>query len=85
MNSSLIGKIEKARMYASEPDRITIDSLRCSLRGDNSTHTVTLEAGAWSCDCHFFRDHATCCHSMAMERVLGAILPNEVRPHAISA
>ena len=85
MNSSLIGKIEKARMYASEPDRITIDSLRCSLRGDNSTHTVTLEAGAWSCDCHFFRDHATCCHSMAMERVLGALLPNEVRLHAISA
>ncbi len=85
MNSSLIGKIEKARMYASEPDRIKIDSLRCSLRGDNSTHTITLTAGAWSCDCHFFRSHATCCHSMAMERVLGELLPNEVRPRAISA
>ena len=32
MNSSLIGKIEKARMYASEPERITIDSLRCQVR-----------------------------------------------------
>ena len=85
MNSSLIGKIEKARMYASEPDRIKIDSLSCSLRGDNSTHTITLTAGAWSCDCHFFRSHATCCHSMAMERVLGELLPNDVRPRAISA
>ena len=80
MNSSLIGKIEKARMYASEPERITIDSLRCEVRGDNGTHAVTLERRAWSCDCYFFQDHATCCHSMAMERVLGTLLPSAARP-----
>jgi hypothetical protein len=85
MNSSLIGKIEKARTYASEPERITIDTLRCEIRGNNGTHMVTLEAGTWSCDCHFFQDHATCCHSMAMERVLAGMLPSELRASAVPA
>jgi len=70
MHSSLIGKIEKARIYASERERITIDSMACEVRGDNDRHTVRLTDGRWQCDCHFFEDYATCSHAMAMGRIL---------------
>ena len=45
MHSSLIGKIEKANRYARELDRITIDRLSLTFRGDNDTHHVGLDAG----------------------------------------
>ena len=84
MHSSLIGKIEKARVYASEPERIMIDSLSCCVRGDNSTHTVKFEVESWSCDCHFFQDYGTCCHSMTMERVLEGLLSNGMRATSVA-
>ena len=45
MHSSLIGKVEKANRYARELDRITIDRLSLTFRGDNDTHHVSLDAG----------------------------------------
>ena len=45
MHSSLIGKVEKANRYARELDRITIDRLSLTFRGDNDTHHVALDAG----------------------------------------
>lgn len=77
MHSSLIGKIEKSRIYAAERDRITIDSLACEIRGDNSSHAVRLRDGAWQCDCNFFAAYATCSHSMAMVRILMDMVPAE--------
>ncbi len=47
MHSSVIGKIEKANRYARELDRITIDRLSLTFRGDNDTHVVTLDADRW--------------------------------------
>ena len=52
MHSSLIGKVEKANRYARELDRITIDRLALTFRGDNDTHLVSLDAGQWHCTCH---------------------------------
>ena len=75
MQSSLIGKIEKARIYAAERDRITIDSMACEIRGDNDSHTVRLTDGDWQCDCQFFADYDTCSHSMAMGRILSGMVP----------
>ena len=75
MNSSLISKIAKARIYSEERERVTIDSMACEIRGDNASHTVRLRAGAWQCDCHFFGDHGTCSHAMAMGRILTGMLP----------
>ena len=75
MQSSLIGKIAKARIYAEERDRITIDSMACEIRGDNASHTVRLTQGNWQCDCHFFADYGTCSHSMAMGRILMGMVP----------
>ena len=86
MQSSLIGKIAKARIYAEERERITIDSMACEIRGDNACHTVRLTEGNWQCDCRFFADYGTCSHSMAMGRILmgmvptGAPLPSAATP-----
>lgn len=79
MQSSLIGKIEKARIYAQERHRTTVSQITCQVRGDNSTHTVSLAEAAWHCDCFFFADYGTCSHSMAIQRILEEILPANLR------
>ncbi|TAK23290.1 MAG: hypothetical protein EPO26_08540 [Chloroflexota bacterium] len=70
MQSSLIGKIEKARRYAQEPDRVTVTGLQATFRGENDTHTVRFDNGEWTCGCEFFGTHRICCHTMALERLL---------------
>jgi hypothetical protein len=75
MHSDLIGKIEKARRYAQEPERIEISELKASVRGDNGTsHTVILHKGHWDCTCSFFRVWGTCAHVMAVQRLLDPML-----------
>ena len=74
MHSSLIGKIEKANRYARETDRISIDGLALTFRGDNDTHRVTLDADRWSCNCHYFESWSTCAHVMAIQKILGGML-----------
>ncbi len=79
MHSDLIGKIEKARHYANEPDRVSLDELKARFRGGNNDHTVTLRDGHWSCDCSFFRMRNTCAHVMAMQQMLSAMLTDDAR------
>lgn len=80
MNSSIIGKIEKARRYAAEPQRAQLQSLHVKFQGDNDIYDVRLEGDAWSCTCHSFTalQLGTCSHIMAMERLLGSMLPDKV-------
>jgi hypothetical protein len=71
MDYGMIGKIEKAKVYAEERDRIQFESLTVTLRGDNDTiHDVSYQNGTWNCDCSFFASRGVCSHTMAMERVL---------------
>lgn len=70
-SSSMIGKIAKAKQYANEPERIQFSQFEASFQGENDTHTIHFDHGAWSCDCHFFVEHQACSHTMAAERVLG--------------
>jgi hypothetical protein len=77
LNSSLIGKIEKAKRYAGERDRIRITALQVHFDGDNSPHEVTMNGGRWRCTCDFFGGWGVCCHTMALERVLEGMLPRE--------
>jgi hypothetical protein len=71
MDYGMIGKIEKAKIYAQERERIQFDEFRVKIRGDNdSTHVVAYDLGSWYCDCDFFASRGRCGHSMAMERVL---------------
>jgi len=79
MHSSVIGKIEKANRYARELDRITIDQLSLTFRGDNDTHRVTLEADHWQCNCHYFESWGSCAHVLTMQKVLGQMLSEEAQ------
>jgi hypothetical protein len=79
MHSDLIGKIDKARHYAKEPERFALDVLEVAFHGGNHDHTLTLADGAWSCDCTAFHRHHTCAHMMALQRILAPMLSNKAR------
>ena len=79
MQSSLIGKIEKAIRYAQETDRVSFTDLTVKFRGENDNYTVTYRDGAWHCSCSFFPKWGLCSHSMAMQRILEVMLPEEAK------
>ena len=85
MNSGMIGKIQKAKRYAEELDRIRFDEFRVTIEGDHSKHLVSYSSGRWSCDCGFFAKRGVCSHTMAVERILGATVPmaQEVEPATV--
>ncbi|MBC7224446.1 MAG: SWIM zinc finger family protein [Anaerolineae bacterium] len=74
MDSGMIGKIQKARMYAEEPERVQFHTFRVTFHGEHADHTVTYDEGVWGCTCRFFQTHHTCSHTMALERMLGEML-----------
>ena len=77
MQSSLIGKIEKAKRYAQETGRITFSELSVEFRGDNDNYTTEYKDDKWHCSCHFFSIWGLCSHTMALERILKDMLPRE--------
>ncbi|NJN17678.1 MAG: hypothetical protein HC822_16085 [Oscillochloris sp.] len=79
MHSDLIGKIEKARRYAEEPERIKLSEIKARFNGGNSEHEITLADGHWSCTCSFFHSWRTCAHVMAMQRIMNPMLTDEAR------
>lgn len=81
MNSSMIGKIEKAHRYAREPERVQIRTIETAFRGGHDDYQVRLADGAWNCTCHTFSSHVigTCSHVMAMQQMLEAMLPENAR------
>ena len=80
MQSSLIGKIEKAKRYAEEPERVTISTFSADFRGENDSHTISLNEGKWHCNCHFFAEWGECVHIMTLQRLLGRMLPVSSKP-----
>lgn len=81
MNSSMIGKIEKAHRYANEPERVKFTSLESTISGDNDDYHVKLTENGWDCSCHTFQSQMleTCSHVMAMQLMLGKMLDESVR------
>lgn len=75
MDSGMIGKIEKAKRYAEERDRIKFESFKATFAGENNPHTVTFEDETWSCDCDYFMTRGVCSHTMALERILEGTIP----------
>jgi hypothetical protein len=75
VNSSVIGKIEKARRYAQERNRIHFDSFSVAFKGENGDHHVEFKDDRWHCSCDFFAGYGACAHTMALERVLEGMLP----------
>lgn len=81
MNSSIYGKIEKAKRYSAEPERVCVNALEVTFHGKNDEHTITLHGADWHCDCHFFasQDFGTCSHIMALQRLFAPMLPLEAK------
>ena len=77
MQSSLIGKIEKAKRYAEETDRVTFAELAVKFRGENDEYDSSYKDGQWHCSCRFFSSWGLCSHTMTMERILASMLPPE--------
>lgn len=75
LDSGLINKMQKAKNYADEPERIRITDLRVEFSGNHSRHDVEFRDGSWRCDCEYFRRHQRCSHVMALDRVLGVVTP----------
>ena len=77
MDSSMIGKIEKARRYADEAkNRVVFEQFRATVQGDNNSYTVSFDKGRWSCGCRNFNTHGLCSHTMTLERVLNGMMPS---------
>ena len=80
MDSGMISKIQKAKRYAQESERIHFVEFEVTFRGDHNSYNVSYDRGQWNCDCHFFASRGVCSHTMTLERVLGAMLiPEEER------
>jgi hypothetical protein len=77
MDSSMIGKIEKARRYAEEKDRVSINRFSATFQGDHNSYAVTFDSGTWHCECHFFATRAVCSHTMALQRMLEDMLARQ--------
>ncbi len=72
--SAVISQVEKAHKYTDEPSRVHFVSFTAEFTGDNHTHTVTYDNGAWNCTCNFFASHKWCSHVIAVERILGGMI-----------
>ncbi len=77
MQSSLIGKIEKAKRYAEEKERVSFVEFRVSFRGDHNNYTLSYKDGKWHCSCRFFSSRGICSHTMALQRILEGMLPHD--------
>lgn len=82
MDYGMISQIEKARLYAEEPHRITFQELDATFKGDNNTYTITLNSSGWHCTCPGFQSHHICPHIMSMEKVLKPMLKIAPLPYA---
>jgi hypothetical protein len=78
MDYGMIGKIQKAKRYAEERERIHIGSFEVTFNGDNNPHTVVFKDGVWQCDCGFFLMRGRCSHTMALEIIFEGMLPEPV-------
>jgi len=85
MHSSLIGKIQKAHIYAEEPERVAVREFSATFRGDHDTYLVNFRDGQWKCTCGFFPQWGVCSHVMATQRMLGAVAPHESADLAVAA
>ena len=74
MDSGMISKIQKAKRYAQEPERVVFQSFSVTFDGEHSSYTVSYDQGEWSCECPFFSQRGVCSHTMAMERLLAPMI-----------
>jgi hypothetical protein len=75
MDYGMIGKIEKAKRYAAERNRIHFEEFTVTMDGENNPHTVHYKENVWHCDCDFFQSRGRCSHTMALEMIMEGMIP----------
>ena len=40
---------------------------------------MSLDAGAWHCTCHYFESWKSCVHQLALQKILGEMLPEDAQ------
>ena len=51
--------------------------LSVNFRGENNSYNINFKDGDWHCSCDFFSNWGLCSHTMALEKILGDMLPSE--------
>lgn len=82
MDYSIIGKIQKAKEYAEEPDRVTFHSFDVAFKGNNDSYHVTLGPDGWHCTCPGHQQFGICPHIMTLEKLFDPMLKRERLPYA---
>jgi hypothetical protein len=69
MLSDRIGKIEKARQYATQSERFRVVGEHVHVRGDHGSYVLTRgsEDVDWACSCDYCRRNGWCAHTLAFE------------------
>ncbi|MEL6404916.1 MAG: SWIM zinc finger family protein [Chloroflexota bacterium] len=82
MDNSMINKIQKAKEYALQPERIKFLTLSLTFTGDNDTYQVDLGPEGWQCSCSGFGLYGICPHIMALEKIYKPMLSVHPLPYA---
>ena len=76
MYSGIIGKVDKAKKYSNETERINITNLTADFQGEHDSYQVSYNSGDWDCQCLFFTTRGICSHTMALQRILEKVMNN---------
>lgn len=68
-------KQEKAQVYATQPERFELLEIHLKMHSSHGLRQISYQNGTWNCTCEFFKQHSTCSHTMAAERILKNLLP----------
>ncbi len=77
MDSSIIGKVDKAKKYAEETERVSLTSFKATFDGKHNIYEVAFDSGSWQCQCLFFTTRGVCSHTMALQRIFEDVLSTE--------
>lgn len=75
MDTGLASRIVKARQYAQERDRVDLTHLEAKFKGEHDTYQINYDNNQWRCTCEEAVRTGVCSHIMAMERILGDLVP----------
>jgi hypothetical protein len=70
---------EKAKRYASEPDRFKVLAIALEMASDQGKCLITYDDLGWGCTCLFFQEQITCSHIMEVQQLLKNFSPPEAR------
>ncbi|MEO1287021.1 MAG: SWIM zinc finger family protein [Chloroflexota bacterium] len=70
----MINKIQKAKEYATQPERVTFHTLSVEFQGDNDTYEIVLAPDGWSCSCPGYNKYGICPHIMTLEKLYKPML-----------